>query len=81
MVIKLLDDTLYVTIKYCPEDIDYEDNIYMSIREVCPDEERLFRADETNIALTPVQAKKLGLALLKAVDLSMADSEASVSDE
>lgn len=81
MVIKLLDDTLFVIIKYCPEDMDLEDNICISIREVCPDEERLFRADETNIALTPVQAKKIGVALLRAVDQSLADSETSVSNE
>jgi hypothetical protein len=70
MAIFLLDDTLKVEVFYEPSDRDFDDDICLSITETCPDEERLFRADETNMYLTPEQARRLGLALLNAAEKS-----------
>jgi len=70
MTIALLDGTLQIDIFYDCEDQDLEDNICVSIIERCPPAERLLRAGETNIFLTPEQAQELGQALLQAADRS-----------
>ena len=70
MPIYLLDETLSVKVYYDQVDCEYEDNICISILEDCPDEEKIFRAGETNIYLTREQARQLGRALLEAADES-----------
>jgi hypothetical protein len=70
MAIFLLENSLKVEIFYDCEDCDLEDNICISILEDCPPGERLFRAGETNIYMTPQQAQALGEALLAAVQHS-----------
>lgn len=70
MSIYLLDDSLKVDICFEENDSDYDDNICVSIREECPDEERIFRYDETNIYLTPAQAAALAEALTSAATAS-----------
>ena len=70
MTIALLDGTLQIDIFYDCEHQDLEDNICVSIIERCPPAERLLRAGETNIFLTPEQAQELGRALLQAADRS-----------
>jgi hypothetical protein len=69
--ILILDDSLSIRIFYDRNDCDYEDNICVSIREDCPEEEKLFKADETNIFLTPDQARALAMALIDAVNGSL----------
>lgn len=76
MAIELLDGTLQIEIFYDNEDEDLEDNICVSIVERCPPAERLLRAGETNIFLTPDQARDLGQALLQAVAHSEDDTTA-----
>lgn len=76
MAIELLDGTLQIEIFYDYEDEDLEDNICVSIVERCPPAERLLRAGETNIFLTPDQARDLGRALLQAVAHSEDDTTA-----
>ena len=70
MVISLLDDTLSVDVYYDQADCEYEDNICLSILEDCPDEEKVFRAGQTNLYLTRDQARQLGWALLSAAEES-----------
>ncbi len=69
--ILLLDDSLRVNVYYECDDCDYEDDICVSIIENCPDDEKIFIADETNLYLTPEQAKSLAMALINAVNESM----------
>lgn len=70
MAIELLDGTLQIEIFYESEDQDLEDNICVSIVERCPPAERLLRAGQTNVFLTPEQARELGQALLAAAENS-----------
>ena len=70
MSIDLLDGTLQIDIFYECEDHDLEDNICISIVEQCPPGEKILRAGETYIYLTPAQATTLGKALLDAVSRS-----------
>jgi GTP:adenosylcobinamide-phosphate guanylyltransferase len=71
MSIILLDGSLMVDITYEELDSDFVDNIQVSIHEDCPDDERLFRAEETNIFLTPDQACELARRLSLAAQCSI----------
>jgi hypothetical protein len=80
MPIYLLDNTLKVDVCYEDDDQDYKDNIRICIVEECPDEEKIFIHDETNIYLTPDQANQLARLLDAAAQASRlngsrADSE------
>jgi SAM-dependent methyltransferase len=66
MQISLLDNSLIVNIFYDVPDQVYEDNVCIQLIEKCPEEERIFRAEETNVYLTPEQAAQLAEALSKA---------------
>ncbi len=70
MIFHLLDETLQIDIFYECEDEDLEDNVCISIVEDCPHDERLLRAGETHIYLTPDEARVLGEALLTAANHS-----------
>ena len=75
MPIYLIDDTLKVEVFYEPSDRQFDDDICLCIEESCPEEEKLFRADEVHIYLTPRQARQLGLALVQAATMSSDRSE------
>jgi hypothetical protein len=75
MSIYLLDDSLEVKVYFEPDETDYDDDICVSFFESCKEDERIFRAGETHIYLTPVQARQLAEALLKAVDASLENCE------
>ena len=66
MPIMLLDDSLQVEIFYEESDSGFADNICICFVEDCPPDERLFKADETNIFLTPEEAMALATALMNA---------------
>jgi hypothetical protein len=66
MTIYLLDESLTVDVYFEEKDCSFEDNICVSIFEQCPDEERLFRAGQTNLYLTARQARLLAQAFLQA---------------
>ncbi|GAB4161388.1 MAG: hypothetical protein Fur0021_34510 [Candidatus Promineifilaceae bacterium] len=66
MPIMLLDNSLQVEIFYEETDSGFADNICICFMEDCTPDERLFRADETNIFLTPEQAQELATALMNA---------------
>lgn len=70
MSINLLENTLKINIYYDEKDCAYDDNICVSIFEDCPEEEKLFRANETNMYLTPEQAIQLIQALTAATSES-----------
>lgn len=77
MFVFLLDNSLKVEV-YCEEmDRDFEDNICVSFTETCPDDEKIFRADETNIYLTPAQAEQLGDLLVRAARLGCQDKQST----
>lgn len=75
MSILILDDTLKIKIFFDKTDCEYDDNICISILEDCPEDEKLFLHDETNIYLTPEQARRLANALLTAADESCTNME------
>jgi len=68
--IALLDDTLEVSVFFDAKDCDLVDNICMVITETCPEEEKIFRHDESHLYLTREQALALAQALLSAVEKS-----------
>lgn len=68
MSISLVDNSLKVDIYYEESDRDFEDDICICISEDCPEDEKLFRADETNIYITPDQAALLVMALQRAMN-------------
>lgn len=68
MSIRLLDNSLKVDIYFAESESDFDDDICLCIVEDCPEEEKLFRVDETNIFITPEQASLLILALERALD-------------
>lgn len=70
MTISLLDGSLKMDVFYDCKDRQFEDHICIKVVEDCPEDEKLFYAGETNIYLTPEQARQISNALLKAVDQS-----------
>jgi hypothetical protein len=74
MAIFLLDNSLKVEICYDETEREFADNILVSIIEDCPDDEKVFRGDETNLYLTPDQACQLAIALKHAVSKSRFDT-------
>jgi len=70
MSISLLDGSLKVDVFCEHADKQFEDHICVKIVEDCPEEEKIFYAGETNIYLTPEQARQVSAALLKAVEQS-----------
>jgi len=81
MTILLLDGSMQIDIWYEENDRDYADNICISVKEICPDDERLFRGEETRLLITPKQALQLSKALRTAADNSLSDSEVEKSQD
>ena len=72
MALYLLDKSLKVDVFYDCEDCTYKDNICIQLIEECPDEEKILLAGETNIYLTPAEARAFGKVLLEAAEASEA---------
>ena len=70
MVIELLDGSLKIEVTYDTSDKEFEDNVCLRMWEDCPDDEKVFYAGETNLFITPEQARALANALLEAADRS-----------
>ncbi|MBK7216253.1 MAG: hypothetical protein IPH95_04090 [Candidatus Promineofilum sp.] len=66
--ITLLDGSLNLSIFYDAADSQFEDNICLRFQEDCVEDEKLFRADEVGIYLTPEQAALIVLELSRAVE-------------
>ncbi|MCA9923718.1 MAG: hypothetical protein KC419_21335 [Anaerolineales bacterium] len=77
--LSLLDDSLRVTVYYEQTDSEFDDDICICFQEDCPEDERIFNAEETNIFLTPDQANQFAMALIAAAkrSLGFADNEAA----
>jgi len=71
MPILLLDGSLEVNVFFEESDSEFEDNVCVSIAENCPDEEKVFRGDETVLYITAEQACQLARALNIAAQASM----------
>ncbi len=70
MSLYLLDDSLSVDVYYEQCDDQFSDNICIHFVESCPEDEKVFLGDETNIYLTPDQARWLAEMLLAAASSS-----------
>jgi len=81
MIISLLDGSLKVQVFYEEPDATFEDNVCISFLEDCPEDEKIFKANETNIFLTPGQAAQLAEALSKAAAESKLASRKSETHE
>lgn len=75
--ITLLDGTLKLNIYYDESDRDYEDDICLCFIEDSRDEEKLFRADESSLYLTPEQAALIILELSRAVEAARSGGNAT----
>ncbi|PKO06054.1 MAG: hypothetical protein CVU41_08045 [Chloroflexi bacterium HGW-Chloroflexi-3] len=78
MEIKLLGGELIVNICFENSDKEFDDNICLSFFEPCLDDTRIFRASETNLYITPQEARELAGILLKAAEASDLSSHDSV---
>ena len=65
-----LNGALVVEINYEKSDSEYDDNICLCFEEPCPENERMFRANQTNFFVTPQEARLLAEALLQAAEHS-----------
>jgi hypothetical protein len=77
MLVKLINGALLVNINFETSDSEYDDNICLCFEEPCLEEEKVFRAEQTNIFLTPKEARNLAKALINAAnhsDLASTDS-------
>ncbi len=81
MSIKILDDSLEVNIIFDTTDCEFSDNVCVQVIEDCPDDEKVFRGDETNLYLTSKQARQLASALLRAAEESEEYCSAKDNDE
>jgi hypothetical protein len=73
--IYLLDRSLKVDVYFEPDDRDFKDNICISFCEECPDNEKIFVADETNMFISVEQARHLAEILINAANESETSSE------
>jgi len=70
MSLLLLDETLCVDVYFETSDDQFSDNVCIRLWEDCPEDEKIFIADETNIFVTREQAYQMAMMLLEAVDAS-----------
>lgn len=66
--VSLLDGTLTLKIYYEQSDREFEDDICLCFMEDSDDDEKLFRADEISIYITPHEAGLLILELTRAME-------------
>lgn len=70
MAIELMNGSLYIDVFYDKRDLQYEDNICICIQEHCPEDEKVFYAIETNLMITPDEAREFSKLLIDAADRS-----------
>lgn len=70
MSISLLDGSLHLSVFFDKGDQEFDDNICLCFKEDCPEEEKIMYAGETNIYITPEQARELAAQLLDAAEKS-----------
>ena len=70
MALELLNGSLKIDIYFDKDDKEYDDNICVSLKEYGPDDEKIFYAGETDIFITPDEARKLAEMLIAAAESS-----------
>ncbi len=63
----LLDGSLKLSIFYEASDREFDDDICLRFEEDCPEDEKLFKADEVSFYITPEQAALMVLELNRAI--------------
>jgi repressor LexA len=78
MKIKLLDGSWDVEVFLDRSEPAYDDNVFLSIAEECPQEQKLLKTDQITIGITAIDARKLARRLLAvaAADEAAARAEA-----
>jgi hypothetical protein len=64
MLVNLLNGALTVELHFENNDSQYDDNICLCFKEPCPEEERVFKAEQTLIYIKSSEARALAKALL-----------------
>jgi hypothetical protein len=66
--INLLDGSLKLNIYFEESDREFDDDICLCFTEDCPEDEKLFKADEVSIFVTPEQVALMILELNRALE-------------
>jgi hypothetical protein len=66
--ITLLDGSLKLNISFEESDREFDDDICLCFVEDCPEDEKLFKADEVSIFVTPEQVALMILELNRALE-------------
>jgi hypothetical protein len=74
MAIELLNGSLKIDVFFDKDDKEYDDNICVSLKEYGPEDEKIFYAGETDIFITPDEARKLAEMLIAAAEISSVGS-------
>jgi hypothetical protein len=78
--ITLLDGSLKLNIFYEQFDRSFDDDICLCFTEDCPEDEKIFKADETSIYLTPEEAALVVLELNRAISAYRQDTSPKEND-
>lgn len=70
MSLELMNGNLVIEVFYDKQDKEYEDNICFCVKEICPEDEKILYANETNLFITPEEARKLAEMLMDAAENS-----------
>ena len=70
MSLELMNGNLVIEVFYDKQDKEYEDNICICVKEICPEDEKILYASETNLFITPEEARKLAEMLIDAAENS-----------
>lgn len=78
--VSLLDGSLKLSIFYEESDREFDDDICLCFEEDCPEDEKIFKADETSIYLTPEQVALILLELNRAMQAYRGDSQSTTNN-
>jgi hypothetical protein len=70
MAIEILNGSLKIDVYFDKNDKEYDDNICMCLKESGPEDEKILYAGETDIFITPDEARKLAEMLIAAAETS-----------
>jgi hypothetical protein len=70
MAIDVLNGSLNIDVYFDKDDREYDDNICVCLKEFGPEDEKILYAGETDIFITPDEARKLAEMLIAAAESS-----------
>ena len=70
MAIEILNGSLKIDVYFDKDDREYDDNICVCFKESGPEDEKIMYAGETDIFITPDEARKLAEMLIAAAERS-----------